>query len=405
MLVLSNGHGEDLIALRVLESLHQIRPEIFLEVLPLVGKGKAFDIAVSEGWISRINIGTTLPSGGFSNQSFASLIQDISAGLLTNTFRQILAVHRLARKGRLILAVGDLLPLALAWSTGQPFGFIGTPKSDYTWQTFFGQSWSDYYHLLKGSEWDPWEYLLMKSIHCKMIAVRDQLTARGLRKHGVDALSLGNPMMDGFQRTQYPESIKDYRRIVLLCGSRMPEAISNLEILLKSINFVQIESSLAIFIAISSEISITNVKEIIIRFGYREISFAENIFGTQACFKKNSKILFLGAGQFPHWASWAEIGLANAGTATEQLVGLQIPVVSLPGKGPQFNKSFALRQSRLLGGAVIPCKNSKEFARTVELLLGNPSLRNKLGRVGLTRMGREGGSYSLAQHLSSFLLY
>ena len=55
----------------------------------------------------------------------------------------------------------------------------------------------------------------------------------------------------------------------------------------------------------------------------------------------------------------AEVGLSNAGTATEQIAGLGIPSLSLPGPGPQFTKSFAKRQSRLLGGSVLVCKNKK----------------------------------------------
>ena len=57
--------------------------------------------------------------------------------------------------------------------------------------------------------------------------------------------------------------------------------------------------------------------------------------------KKNSFVVFLGLNKFSLWAQWAEVGLSNAGTATEQLVGLGIPCVSLPGRGPQFNWSFA----------------------------------------------------------------
>ena len=76
--------------------------------------------------------------------------------------------------------------------------------------------------------------------------------------------------------------------------------------------------------------------------------------------------VFLGPAQFFQWASWAEIGLANAGTATEQLVGLGIPCVSLPGKGHQFNFNFAKRQSRLLGGAVVIAKDYDTLAKKVE---------------------------------------
>jgi len=41
-LFLCNGHGEDTIACKVIEALHEMNPNISQEVLPMVGDGKAF---------------------------------------------------------------------------------------------------------------------------------------------------------------------------------------------------------------------------------------------------------------------------------------------------------------------------------------------------------------------------
>lgn len=81
LLVVSNGHGEDLISLRVLESIHTLCPELWLEVLPLVGEGNVFDRAISLGWLNRIGPVSKLPSGGFSNQSLRGLWVDLRSGL------------------------------------------------------------------------------------------------------------------------------------------------------------------------------------------------------------------------------------------------------------------------------------------------------------------------------------
>ena len=83
------------------------------------------------------------------------------------------------------------------------------------------------YHALKGSEWDPWEWLLMRNKRCRLVVTRDRLTARGLRRHGVRAEAPGNPMMDGLSNATAPASLNRCRRILLLCGSRMPEAERN----------------------------------------------------------------------------------------------------------------------------------------------------------------------------------
>ncbi|MDP4707346.1 MAG: sugar synthetase, partial [Cyanobium sp. MAG_237] len=69
LLVLSNGHGEDLIAQRVLQALRARRPNLEIQVLPLVGLGEAFSAGIAAGHLQRIGPQLQLPSGGFSNQS------------------------------------------------------------------------------------------------------------------------------------------------------------------------------------------------------------------------------------------------------------------------------------------------------------------------------------------------
>ena len=102
LLVLSNGHGEDLIALRLIEALqrrHQARPAaagepLVVAVLPLVGEGSAFAAAERQGLLQRVGPRLTLPSGGFSNQSLAGLLQDLGAGLAGLSWQQWQLVRR-----------------------------------------------------------------------------------------------------------------------------------------------------------------------------------------------------------------------------------------------------------------------------------------------------------------------
>ena len=403
LLFLSNGHGEDFIALKVLQSLHELLPDLQLEVLPLVGKGKAFDSAISEGWLRKVGTAIDLPSGGFSNQSLWGLFADISSGLFNLTMKQWYFVRNCDQNYRAIVAVGDLLPLFFAWSSGVPFAFIGTPKSDYTWMSRPGFSLSDYYHRLKGTEWDPWEYSLMRSVRCKVVAVRDQLTARGLRRHGVAAKAPGNPMMDGMQTLPLPTGLKSFRRVLLLCGSRVPEARSNFSRLIKATQLIKSKTPIAILVALGSQPSLKEIEGILWRLGYKQSPLSDDSIGAQAYWFKDSCNVFVGSGNFSIWSSWAEIGLATAGTATEQLVGLGIPALSLPGKGPQFTQGFAYRQSRLLGGAVTSCRSLAVLAKGLQKLLNDESLRQEMAMPGPRRMGRSGGSLDLARLIKQFL--
>ena len=403
LLVISNGHGEDLIALRVITELHKLNPNIAFKVLPLVGEGKIFLKAIQDGWIEQVGFFNRLPSGGFSNQSVKAFFADIFAGLFTNTWNQWKIMRAQSNSRTRILAVGDLLPLLFAWSSGIAFAFIGTPKSDYTWRSGPFNSFSDYYHRIKGSEWDPWECLIMKSSMCKLVAVRDKLTARGLRSWGVTAQSFGNPMMDGFSKTNIPTPLMNYRRLILLCGSRSPEALRNFLNLIQSLNYLNNDGKIAIFVALGGEPKYTEIENILIQYDYRKESLNDTNIDCDSFWKKDSNYLFVGQGKFNLWAQWAEIGIATAGTATEQLVGLGKPVLSLPGRGPQFTYGFAKRQSRLLGGSVLVCKNKQILARKLYLLMSNSLIRRYLGEIGRNRMGPYGGSFALARNISKKL--
>ena len=112
----------------------------------------------------------------------------------------------------------------------------------------------------------------------------------------------------------------------------------------------------------------------------------------------------IGKGKFNLWANMAEVGLSNAGTATEQIAGLGIPSLSLPGSGPQFTKSFAKRQSRLLGGSVLVCKNKKILLKNLSLLLKEKVDSLEQAKIGKERMGKSGASKKIVDSINLNLL-
>ena len=413
LLVLSNGHGEDGIALRVIRALQERRPSLDIAVLPLVGQGDSYAAAEAQGLLRRIGPRQSLPSGGFSNQSLRGLLADLAAGMPLLSWRQWQEVQRWGKGGDPILAVGDLLPLLMAWSSGGLFGFVGTPKSDFTWASEGPSGWgaspiADGYHRAKGSEWDPWEWALMASRRCRLVAVRDGLTARGLRRHGVPALAPGNPMMDGFPQGPCPDWLGATRRLLILPGSRHPEALGNGARLLAPLGGsspipgwgAKGAKPLTLLFTCPSQ-SCPGIWGAVLKaagFSQKPLQPEAAAIGAVASWQLEGRPVqvLLGSGCFERWAPWAEVGLATAGTATEQLVGLGIPALSLPGPGPQFKASFARRQSRLLGGAVVPCHSGAQLAERLTLLLAEPLLRQQLGAIGQRRMGAAGGSEALA---------
>ena len=404
LLVLSNGHGEDLIALRVIRALRQRQPRLEVKVLPLVGEGLGFAEAEARGELERVGPRRELPSGGFSNQSLSGLLGDLGAGLPLISWQQVRLVRRWGRQGVPVLAVGDLLPLLLAWASGASYGFIGTPKSDYTWRGGPGHARiADGYHRCKGSEWDPWEWALMRRRRCRLVAVRDPLTARGLRRHGVRALAPGNPMMDGLAADPLPEALRNHRRLVLLCGSRMPEALHNADRLLEALETLQSDEPVLVFCPTGSRPTAGELGPLMRARRFSPVPSPPGCDAASA-WQRGQLVVLIGPGGFQRWAGWGELGLATAGTATEQLVGLGIPALSLPGPGPQFKLGFARRQSRLLGGAVRVCPSPAALAAELARLLGSPEERRRLAGIGRRRMGSAGGGERLAALLERDLL-
>jgi len=404
LLFICNGHGEDVIALEIIKRFLKKIKNINIEVLPLVGNGDVFNSIESKNF-HKIGYLRELPSGGFSNQSLKGFLLDLFAGFLIDNLRNFLIVKQKSKHNCKIIAVGDFLPLLYAWSSKCEFSFIGTPKSDHTWSSRPGWSLSDYYHKLKGSEWDPWEIFLMKSPRCKNLIMRDEITAYNLNKKNIDAKYFGNPMMD-FVNTNNAKisNIISFKRIILLVGSRYPEACKNLDNFLECLQDFNFPKDLVILFPLSINTNLIKIQSFLIKYGFIKQSKVEFLIDEDSVWKKKDLYVVIGKGKFNLWACMAEVGLSNAGTATEQIAGLGIPSLSLPGSGPQFTKSFAKRQSRLLGGSVLVCKNKKILIKRLSLLLRENVYRLEQAKIGKKRMGSSGASKKIVDSINFHLL-
>ena len=268
LLIICNGHGEDVIALEIIKRLSKKTNIKKIEVMPLVGKGDVFNNLESKK-TKKIGHRRVLPSGGFSNQSLKGFIFDFFSGFLIDIFRNFLIVKQKSKLNYKIIAIGDLLPLFFAWSSKCEFSFIGTPKSDYTWNSGPGWKLSDLYHKFKGSEWDPWEILLMRSHKCKSLIMRDEMTAFNLNKKRINARYFGNPMMDFvLEKSEKITNIINFNRIVLLIGSRYPEALSNLESFLDCLEDFIFEKDLIILLPLSANSDIFKVQKYLKKYHY-----------------------------------------------------------------------------------------------------------------------------------------
>ncbi|GAB1542863.1 lipid-A-disaccharide synthase-related protein [Scytonema sp. NUACC21] len=428
LLAISNGHGEDAIAVRILQELQQQPNAPDIVALPIVGQGYAYQ---------RLNIPIigsvrTMPSGGFIYMDGRQLVRDVQDGLLQLSVNQIKSIRnwvntqQTSGNKNAILAVGDIVPLLFAWLSGANYAFVGTARSEYYVRDEIGilkrktkVAWSEHF---SGSVYHPWERWLMSRPHCKAVFPRDSLTTEVLTNLSIRAFNLGNPMMDGLepsfptQRFYNPDAEKqEVARplvVTLLPGSRPPEAYNNwhqmmiavsaLMALFQERDFKGYSSKTVVFLgAIAPSLHFDSMRQILQSQGWRPFAEAPvKISDTTAMtFKQKNAYFILTQNAYNDCLHIADLAIAMAGTATEQFVGLGKPAIIFPGKGPQFTASFAEAQSRLLGPSVILVQEPGAVAGVVRSLLANPDTLQAIAENGLRRMGKPGAARRIAECL------
>lgn len=389
LLALSNGHGEDEVAVRVLRQLQQQAPHWQLQAMPLVGEGYAYQ---QSGIQIYGPTQSAMPSGGFLYMSQKAFLRDVGSGLLSLTWKQLQASRRWSAQGGCILAVGDIVPLLFAKFSGAPFTFIGTAKSEYYLRSELPDS------ALKRSplkQWldcvyQPWERSLMQDKQCRAVFPRDCLTATMLKQWPIPVFDLGNPMMDDLE----PQGIltpglfeQNAPKILLIPGSRPPEAYANWQLILESINpFSQTGKKSTFIAAIANQLDLAKLSQLAASFGWQPIAHPLEISAPHQWLKCSAVKILLVQQAFSDALHLADVAIAMAGTATEQFAGFGKPAITLSGDGPQFTWAFAEAQSRLLGPSVYFVEHPDAVSETLEFLLQmqpQAYLHNAQKRMGI----------------------
>lgn len=381
VLFLSNGHGEDLNASLILGALRSREPSLQIGAMPLVGMGNAYRRLQVE------IIGPTqnLPSGGIIYLNPWNWVKDITSGLIGLTLQQIKAVFREKTNCDLLIAVGDIVPIAIAYLTGRPF-------------VAFIVSTSSYY---EGKLRLPWitEFCL-RSPRCQRVFTRDEFTAEDLQQRGLKkAIFAGYPIMDVLQSSHYDLELEpNLPMIALLPGSRLPEAIHNLQLQLQACGAIAFKRPLQFRAALVPSITEENLQALAQKMGWHYHGSGKLVNPVQ-----NFRVIC-------YWDAFADIlqqcdlAIGMAGTAVEQAVGLGKPVVQIPGAGPQFTYAFAEAQMRLLGSSVKTIGKSpnddslfENVAKNIDKILDDSDYLETCLQNGKQRVGDAGGSVGIAQ--------
>ncbi|MBD2653779.1 hypothetical protein H6G45_09820 [Synechocystis sp. FACHB-383] len=414
ILLLSNGHGEDAIAVSIGQAwsaLAGMEPGEILVGLPLVGEGSSY---------RRLNIPLigpvkTMPSGGFNNMDARELWRDVQGGLWGLTKAQLGSLKQWTAQGGKVLAVGDIVPLALAWLGKAEYAFVGTAKSEYYLRSPAGewlpstQAWEKWL----GSAYYPWERWLMTRKNCRAVFPRDRLTHASLLSQGVASFPVGNPMMDGLNpRDCQPQPLQPGQSltVTLLPGSRSPEMERNWALIGQSLTAVLAhfpDTSVTFLAAIAPSLPLKPLMAEVETQGWQRLedNNVELLTNKVSClirgpvYQKSQARLVFSQHQFADCLHHAQAAIAMAGTATEQFVGLGKPVISFPGSGPQYNPYFARRQTWLLGESLIMLDSPEQTGEALRRVLHDSDRLEAIARNGRERLGEAGAARRIAEVL------
>ncbi|MEM8777654.1 MAG: lipid-A-disaccharide synthase-related protein [Cyanobacteria bacterium P01_G01_bin.49] len=404
ILILSNGHGEDAIALPIIEALQTLPNPPKITALPLVGEGYVYQKLK----IPIIGTVKKMPSGGF-NQDIKQLWRDLRGGLFALTYHQYQTIRQWGKSDGKILAIGDIVPLFLAWVSGANYSFVGTAKSEYYIRDETGwlPSTSTLYRWSQ-SMYFPWERWLMSRLNCQGVFPRDSLTAKILQQWKIPVFDLGNPMMDGFDLNQSSNGSLSQNTLIisLLPGSRVPEAQRNWQRILQAVNEVLRKfshQSVVFLAAIAPSLDLNPFQQCLISEQWTpQLSGSINSNYQDfpgLTFTQNNATLLLTQQEYQKCLQFAHGGIAMAGTATEQLVGLGKPVITIVGEGPQFTKTFAINQTYLLGCSVTLVDNPRQVGEVLLSLINNPQKLEQISKNGRKRLGPPGAAPKIAECL------
>ena len=115
ILVLSNGHGEDISGCILAKRLISIGNKV--EALPIVGSGEAY----KKEKINIIGKTRKFNTGGLGYNSLKGRLYDLFNGQINYFFKKMWLVILIRKKYDYCLVVGDIVPIFFAWLSGKKY--------------------------------------------------------------------------------------------------------------------------------------------------------------------------------------------------------------------------------------------------------------------------------------------
>ena len=212
ILILSNGHGEDLSGSLIAKQF--VKSGYSVHALPIVGIGNQYE----KEKIKIIGKTKEFSTGGLGYNSFKGRLTEVLEGQIFYLLKRLCLTFKIRKKYDYFFVVGDIVPVFFAWVCKKDF---------FTYLV----AYSSHYEGKLKLPWPSKFFLLSQK--AKKIYTRDCLTANDLTLQLKKKVSfLGNPFMDKFFSIN-KELNKDEFSIGLFPGSRFPEILDNFVLILE----------------------------------------------------------------------------------------------------------------------------------------------------------------------------
>ena len=364
--VISNGHGEDVIATRIITALGL--DSYSFEVFPLVGKGQAF---IDFGLAPKLTQ-SVMPSGGFLLR-FKDIFSDLKSGLLMQ-FQKQRRVLKLSKADYQIV-VGDVFALFMATTVPIPTIFFPTAKSE--------RAIPHYKFELK--------YIRK---HARIAFPRDIETHDRFVEYHIPSQFFGNPMFDDMvSKVSKPDGVT----MALLPGSRK-EAVQNMAIILTIISKLTLKQSYAFVFSLSPHVRYAQLKMVVHDLPWVLETDDEGYFFRFSQSDIQVRVLYT----FFDALQLSSVVLGLAGTANEQAMHAKRHLISFIGAGPQSTKQRFHQQHQLIDGAATHFINSNH-PDTIAQELSDVLNKNDFEWTPLSNY-YQNASKLIAAHLKQFFM-
>ncbi len=384
LLFLSNGHGEDTIACRILDEVRALRPSLALDAWAMVGRGEAY---AARG-VPLVGAPNLLPSAGFALLNWKLFTADLRAGWVAMYWRQFRDGRRFRGRYRLMVAVGDIVPMACAALSKTPFLFVGCAKSDYYTPKYR-------YNALE-------KHILRR--HCMATYPRDSLTARALAAAGVPVRDAGNPMMDGLEGSGDALGVPEGGiAVAMMPGTRHDAEVNFLDLLAAAAATARRApepARLRFLFPVRTAFDVVEMAGAIAadpRFaGCVAVPTGEGDGVVLRVALPGGAEAVVAKARFADTLRLSRIAVGMAGTANEQAVGMGLPLVAVPARGMQ-GEDFVRMKALYFGEAAVSVpREPKAVAQEILAILGDPQRAARMAAAGRERMGPPGASAAIA---------